>query len=175
MLNRLERMSTGAAKYEEPVTSFLAFAASFIGEGVIAATTTAGGLAATAAVGGIYQGRQAAQAQKKQAALQKRQADLRNQRQRRQAVRAARIRRAEVVAGGEAAGVDQTSSAVAGGAGSVTSQLGANLSFLDQSQNIQQSIFAAGSAAASAGASQAAFATVGGIASKFVDYKSIFK
>lgn len=77
--------------------------------------------------------REAAELQRKAQEKQQKVEDLRALRARRAAVREAQIKRAETISAGERQGASG-SSAVQGGAGSVTSQLGANLSFLDQTQ-----------------------------------------
>jgi chromatin segregation and condensation protein Rec8/ScpA/Scc1 (kleisin family) len=69
-------------------------------------------------------------AQKKAAAYQRRMDELRQNRERRQAIREQRIKTAQVIQAGANQGA-QTSSAVQGGAGSLQSQLSSNLSFLD--------------------------------------------
>ncbi len=70
----------------------------------------------------------------------KRIADVRAARERRNVVREARKARAQSIAGGVASGAGAGSSGPAGGAGSVTSQLGANLSFLDTIRDAETSI-----------------------------------
>ena len=79
----------------------------------------------------IKQQRKATKASKRSLAAQQRIADIKAARARTKAVREARIRRAEVLTGAQATGAGDTSAAT-GAVGSVQSQLGANLSFLDR-------------------------------------------
>lgn len=62
---------------------------------------------------------------------------IKEARERRRAIREARMQRAKVEQGAVASGA-QGSSSVTTGVGSITSQLGANLSFLDQVGALQQ-------------------------------------
>lgn len=89
------------------------------------------------------QSRKAASAARQQSQIQQRMADMKAARERRDAVRQARIARAEIEQLGASTGTSG-SSGVAGGVGSVQSQLGYNLSFLDNMQSMsgQASIFA---------------------------------
>ena len=87
----------------------------------------------------VDQSRQAAKAQEKAQELSQRRADLEAARARRQQVREARIRRAQIIAQSQAVG-GEGSSAEAGATGSLQSQLGANLSFLDQTQQLSRQI-----------------------------------
>src|SRR5690349_10433438 len=91
------------------------------------------GLAVSAAgtVSSMESQRKAANAQKDQAAFQKRIADVKNMRAQRDAIRQARIARAQVVNAGANSGTS-TSSGVEGGASSVGSQLGGNLSYFGE-------------------------------------------
>lgn len=57
--------------------------------------------------------------------------DIKNARERRRAIREARVQRAEIEAGAQASGTTSTSGA-AQGVGTVGTQLAANLSFLDE-------------------------------------------
>lgn len=104
--------------------------------GVMVAITVVGAAAS------IYSSQQAASASKKQAEAQRRMADIENAKQRREAVRQARISRGSIVSQGEAQGVSG-STGIAGGVAGVQQQLGYNLSFLDQMQtaNTQASVF----------------------------------
>ena len=104
--------------------------------GVAVAVTVVGTAAS------IYSSQQQASAQKKQIEAQRRMADIENARQRREAVRQARIARASVISQGEAQGVSG-STGIAGGVAGVQQQMGYNLSFLDQMQdaNTQAAVF----------------------------------
>lgn len=86
------------------------------------------GLSAAGTAFSVYQGNQAAKDQKKAMKAQQRASDLKAARERVQAVREARIRRASVVASAGQTGTGM-SSGVAGGTGSIQSQLGGNLNF----------------------------------------------
>jgi len=104
--------------------------------GVAVAVTVIGTVAS------IYSSQQQASAQKKQIEAQRRMADIENARQRREAVRQARIARASVISQGEAQGVSG-STGIAGGVAGIQQQMGYNLSFLDQMQdaNTQAAVF----------------------------------
>jgi len=104
--------------------------------GVAVAVTVVGTAAS------IYSSQKQASAQKKQIEAQRRMADIENARQRREAVRQARIARASVISQGEAQGVS-SSTGIAGGVAGVQQQMGYNLSFLDQMQdaNTQAAVF----------------------------------
>ena len=86
---------------------------------------------ATSTALSIQQQRKATKMRGRSLAAQQRIADIKAARARTKAVREARIRRAEVLTGAQATGTGDTSAA-AGAVGSVQSQLGANLSFLDR-------------------------------------------
>lgn len=91
-----------------------------------------GGIAAAGTAYNIYQGRQANKAQKRAAGIQRRQAAAEEARARRAQIAEARRKRATVVNNAVAGGV-QESSGFTGGLGSLRSQLGGNLGFMDQS------------------------------------------
>lgn len=121
--------------------------------GVAVAVTVVGTAAS------IYSSQQQASAQKKQIEAQRRMADIENARQRREAVRQARIARASVISQGEAQGVSG-STGIAGGVAGVQQQMGYNLSFLDQMQdaNTQAAVF--GQKAANYGAQAGLFGQI---------------
>lgn len=73
-------------------------------------------------------------AQRRAEAAQKRAADLQALRRRQNLVREARIKRAQVVQAGVSAGVGGESTAIVGGAYSVTTDLSSTISFLDQTR-----------------------------------------
>lgn len=80
-----------------------------------------------------------AAAQRRAEAAQKRAADLQAARRRRELTREARIRRARVISGGVGAGVGiGGTSAIRGAAGAVTTDIGATLSFLDQTRALNE-------------------------------------
>ena len=95
--------------------------------------------AATSTAVGAYSGVKASEAANKSAELQRKQGQLEEQRQKRELVRRARIARGEVAQSAESQGVAASSAAV-GGQASIGSQLGANLSFLDQYANLSDQI-----------------------------------
>jgi len=97
----------------------------------VALAAVAIGTAAVATGVSIYEGQQAASAQKKALEFQQQQADLSAARQQRDAIRQARIANAQANANAERQGVG-LSSAAQGGGSSIISQLSSNLSFLDQ-------------------------------------------
>lgn len=121
--------------------------------GVAVAVTVVGTAAS------IYSSQQQASAQKKQIEAQRRMADIENARQRREAVRQARIARASVISQGEAQGVSG-STGIAGGVAGIQQQMGYNLSFLDQMQdaNTQAAVF--GQKAADYGAQAGLFGQI---------------
>ena len=88
-------------------------------------------LSAIGTIGSLTQQKKAASAQKKAVAEQRAMDRLKQQREVRQAIREARIKRASIEQSGANVGATETS-AVAGGAGSITSQLSSVTSFLDQ-------------------------------------------
>ena len=79
-------------------------------------------------------------AAKGERAERKRIADVRAVRERRNVIREGRIARAQSVAAGVQSGAGAGSSGVAGGVGSVGSQLNANLSFLDTVKTAEANI-----------------------------------
>lgn len=97
-------------------------------------TIIAGAALGVAAVGtgySIYKDQQAQKQAKKAAAAQRQQAALSEARQKRDAIKQARVAYAQAQAASANQNVS-TSSAASGGSGSIISQLGDNLSFLDQ-------------------------------------------
>lgn len=116
--------------------------------------------AVTAAVGAVasyQQQRRAASAAQEQARNQRaaqtvrqRMEDREVARERRQAIREARAARGMVLSQGATQGTSQ-SSGVAGGLGSVQSQMGYNISFLDQQQDLAEGVSMFSQQAADAG------------------------
>jgi len=90
-----------------------------------------------ATVGAAREQSKAARAQRRQAAAQMRMSNIEMQRQRIAQVRESRAKRAQILATSEAAGV-VGGSGEAGGIGSIQTQLGANLSFLDTASAFRQ-------------------------------------
>jgi len=98
---------------------------------------TAAVIIASVAVGGsIYSSNKKRKAQRDAERVRQRSAKLQSSRQAIQSVRGAQIARAEIIQSGENQGV-ANSSAVLGGAGSVTSQSGSNISFANQIFSLQ--------------------------------------
>lgn len=87
-------------------------------------------IAATTTGISIYSGQQAQAQQKVATRAARAQNDLQAARQRRDAIRQARIAQADLAVKGVSQGV-QASSAIAGGQGSIATQLNSNLGFLD--------------------------------------------
>lgn len=113
--------------------------------------------------GSIYSSQQSVKQQKRANALQKQQQDLEQARAKRDAIRSARIAKAQAASGAEVQGV-ASSSAALGGQGSIQSQGNFNLSFLDQSQQLSdQASIALGKAATAQGNAQT-FESIGSLA-----------
>ena len=129
--------------------------------GIIAAVTAVVG--AGAAVVGTVQARSAS---KKAAAAQQQQNDLATARNRRQGIREAQLKRAQVIASAEGIGAGESSGAF-GGVGGIGSQLGADLGFGSQqgalSNIITQQNLRAQNASGIASLGLTAFSAVGGI------------
>lgn len=92
-------------------------------------------------VGGVISAREERKAAERDAERARKAQDrirqIKEARQRRAAIREARLQRAQLQQGAVTAGA-QGSSSVVTGVGGITSQLGANLSFLDQVGELQQ-------------------------------------
>lgn len=91
-----------------------------------------GGIAAAGTAYSVYQGRKAAKASKRAAAVQRKQRLAEEARARRTQIAEARRKRAAVVNAAVAGGLTQ-SSGFFGGLGSLQAQLGGNLGFMEQS------------------------------------------
>lgn len=87
-------------------------------------------LSGVSTVAGMSAQSDSARAQRRAQEYQRRMDELRQNRERRQAIREQRIKTAQVIQAGANQGA-VTSSAVQGGSGSLQSQLSSNLSFLD--------------------------------------------
>lgn len=99
---------------------------------------TAAAIVAAVAVGGAaVENRKSRKEQRKARKIQSKQENLKVTRAAAEQVRQAQIARAQIIQAGENQGVG-TSSAVAGGAGSVQSQAGGNLAFTQQLFSLQQ-------------------------------------
>lgn len=105
-------------------------------------------IAVAATVYTAVQQRKAAKAQQRAERLRQRQAELAAARERRQAIKNARINRASIEAQAGNTGLTGSSSAE-GAMGAVTSGLNENLSFLDRTGQMTRKINAANNAAAS--------------------------
>lgn len=130
-------------------------------------TAIAIGLAVTAVAGTVYQAKQqkkAAAETRKAAAADQRRADIANARERRFAVRNARVARASIEAQAAGTGLMGSSSASAA-LSNVTSRTNENLSFLDQNAELSQQASSANVAAAKYSSRAATAGAVAGLAS----------
>lgn len=110
-------------------------------------TAIALGVAAAGAVYSGVQQRKQAKAQQKAIRAEQRRADIANARERRFAIRNARIAQASIQSQAASTGLTGSSSAAAA-ASNVQSRLGENLSFLDQNAQLSAQASAANEAAA---------------------------
>lgn len=131
-------------------------------------------ITAVAAVGSYMSSRESAKAQKQSIAAQQRISDAQSARERVQAIREARIRRAQILASTGNQGIASTSSGPAGAVSSIGSQLGSNIANINTIQNFAQQASKANQQAVDAKATGAMFQTIGGIAGSMTDWKSIF-
>lgn len=113
-----------------------------------ALTSIALGITAATSVGSAVSQRRGAREARRANRADQRRADIANARERRAIVRSARVARAQVEAQGAVSGLTG-SSAVAGSTANIQSQLGENLSFLDQNQQLSAAASRANAAAAS--------------------------
>lgn len=132
----------------------------------------AAAVSAATAVVGLVQGQKASEAQKKAQEAQGKMAAMEAHRARIQAVREARIKRAQVLASD--ADMGGTTSGIAGGVSSVASQLGSNIGFQSGKEQLanQASIF--NQQAIDANSSASIFNTVAGVSSKMVDWQKLW-
>ena len=128
------------------------------------ALVTAAVVSAVAAVGSAYMTYRQGKAQQKAIRAQQRQADLANARERRNAVRNARIQRASIESQASLTGMTG-SSAAAGSISNVQSRLGENLSFLDQMIGLSQQASRANEEAASWASRAGITRAIGGVVS----------
>lgn len=115
----------------------------------VGAAVVGAGAAVVGTVKTIEAQNKAARAQKQQYAFERQISQNRSMRERRDAIRAARIAGANLVQGAENSGGSGTSAAL-GGLGSIQSQLNSSLSFLDTQGRLADKGSAAGQAAADA-------------------------
>lgn len=131
----------------------------------MAVVTSAIVVAAAAVYGGLQQ-RKAAKEQRKAIRAQQRQADLANARERRGAIRQARMNMASVQSQAALTGLTGSSAASAS-MSNIGSRLGENLSFLDQNMQLSQQASVANERAAGYASKAATAQTIGSIASSW--------
>jgi hypothetical protein len=131
-------------------------------------------IGAAAAVGSFISAQQSASAQKKSIAAQQRIADVNAQKERIQAAREARIRRAQILASSGNQGIGAESSGVSGSTSSIGSQLGANIGTINTIQNYAQQASKANQQAADAQAMGAMWQGIGNISGSMTDWTKIF-
>lgn len=88
------------------------------------------------ATGGLVSRRDAAKEQKKARQIEQKRARLTQRREAVESIRMAQIQRAQVAAAGEVSGVGQASGLL-GGLGSIQSQAGANIGFINQQMSLK--------------------------------------
>lgn len=116
--------------------------------------------------------RKARSAERRQMEAQRRIAGAKESRERLQAARRARAARAEIVAGGEAAGAGGASSVTAGAGGQQTG-FAQQMSFLDTVGAEQETIFQEGLAASRASSRAATVGAIGSLSGQMTDWKSV--
>lgn len=126
-------------------------------EVILAATA----VAATGA--SVYSSQQAAGANRKSMRLQRRQQALQEAKQKRDIIRQGRIAAATATANAENQGASGSSAAL-GGVGSIRSQVGSNLSFLDQYGRLSDQITGQNISAANYGAQAQLFGDIANLA-----------
>lgn len=89
------------------------------------------------ATGGLVSRRDAAKEQKKARQIEQKRARLTQRREAIESIRMAQIQRAQVAAAGEVSGVGQASGLL-GGLGSIQSQAGANIGFINQQMSLKR-------------------------------------
>lgn len=122
-------------------------------------------VAVVGAVASYSQQRSAAKAQAKAQRLQQRQADLANARERRNTIRSSRIAAAQVEAQGVSTGM-LGGSAERSSLFNIQNQLGQNLSFLDQNQQLSDEASRANQAAAAYASRAQGYADLSSLAMK---------
>lgn len=129
-------------------------------------------ITAAATIAGFVSSQQQASAQKKSIAAQQKIADAQAARERIQAAREARIRRAQILATTGNQGIGAASSGPAGAISSIGSQLGANIANINTIQNFADKASRANQQAVDAQAMGAMFQTVGNISGSFIKPKA---
>ena len=124
----------------------------------------AGTILAASTVENIHQQKEAAKDVNRQNKLEQRKADIAAARGRAETLRQSKVARAQVVAGGEAAGVGG-STGVAGGVASIGTQTASVLGFANQNQQINQAITSSRIHEASALSKANTASAIGGLAS----------
>lgn len=134
----------------------------------MAGTAAVIGLVVSAAGTGasVRQSRKAADEAEKAGDIERRQADIENQRRIRQSIEQARIQRAQVLAAGLEQG-GQDSSGLLGGLGSAQSQLASNVGFANQVAGANRSVNRRLSASQSAAARGQTFQQIGALPGAF--------
>ena len=122
----------------------------------------------------VIEQRKSGRRQERSQKIAQRKADVESARGRRQQIREARIRRADILQASASTGA-AGSSAETGAIGSLQSQLGTNLGASFQTQALSQSQSRANIGAAKASTRAGIFGSVADITSPFADFKSIFK
>ena len=133
-----------------------------------------GATAAITAISFIASSEQKKSAQKKQrqaAEIEQKRSDLSAQRERVKQVRQARIERGRIQAAG-AQGAGTGGSGVAGGLAGVSSQMGANVSFLNQQQSMNQAISNLNISAANNLSNASTYQAIGSVASSFKGFNT---
>ena len=124
------------------------------------------------AVGGLMMGQRSAEAQKKAQAAQSQMNQLEAHKARVQAVREARIKRAQLLSEST---MGEGTSGIAGGTSSIASQLGSNIGFQNVRQDIGTRISNANQESINASANQQMFGTIFSVANQATDWQKIFK
>ena len=129
---------------------------------------------AAAGVASAVQQRKAGRQQKRALREEQKQRDIEAARSRVSAIREARRKRAQVIAASQARGVADSAGAI-GAVGGIQTQLGANLSFMDQIQQLttQANIFRQGAVAARGRA--ATYGAVASVTGSIFDIKGGFE
>ena len=135
--------------------------------GVLAVTAISGAAS-------IAEQKKAGRAQERGQDKAQRKADIQSAQARRQQLREARIKRADIQATAANTGAGG-SSAEAGAVGSLQSQLGTNLGVSFETESLSRGQARDASSANSAQSSSATFGAIGSFAGSFVDTTSIFK
>lgn len=122
---------------------------------------------AASAYNQYQQGQKSLEAQKQAQQAQSRAAQVAAQRERLQAMREARIKRAQILSSAGVQGV--SGSGVQGSVSSIGSQLGANIGYMNVQEGFAQAASMANQQAANAMSSAASWQAIGGLAGKAFD------